>query len=593
MKKFLAAILVAMSLMNILGFAATDATGIAVLKRKVDANGVTNGITVKVQLGTNLEADDEVSLTLEKKLVGTADETPEETAKRIYAVQEKIITAEDLSATDKTWTVTVTIPELRYDLEGSGEYLLRISTSKADTDSEEFFYADKNGVDAFLADLKNADNPEVAEEIRNEALVSVMTADSTKGVMFSIGMNADDFLQAASTVQLDTMNVLHGDGIQSLTIATLPDALSKAFGLATYNAGDKVNGVKVLVPTYGGAEVEETMVTQALAAMSPSYSDTTSFVNGFTLAYGFATLNGANINNIAEQLNDFKTATASIDDTTGKCATLIAQINALKTARLAYIYIIEQVAQTPITSSAQMKTVLQNAYDAAINPAPGNGGGNGGGTTGNVANAGKKPGSSVSTATGFGNTEGKIDQTGVFTDLSKNHWSATAVQWLKNKGVVNGTDTGAFEPERAVTREEFTKMLVAICGFKLSDTTATFADLESGAWYVPYIMIAKEQGIVNGIDEVTFGVGQRITRQDMAVMTSNAIKAKNVSLKAVNIYSEFADDSEIADYAADAIKALFEAGIINGKGENNFDPSGSATRAEAAKIIYEAFKGGF
>ena len=56
---------------------------------------------------------------------------------------------------------------------------------------------------------------------------------------------------------------------------------------------------------------------------------------------------------------------------------------------------------------------------------------------------------------------------------------------------------------------------------------------------------------------------------------------------------EVADGEEIADYAADAIKALFEAGIINGKGENQFEPQGSATRAEAAKIIYEAFKGGF
>jgi len=35
---------------------------------------------------------------------------------------------------------------------------------------------------------------------------------------------------------------------------------------------------------------------------------------------------------------------------------------------------------------------------------------------------------------------------------------------------------------------------------------------------------------------------------------------------------------------------LFEAKIINGKGENNFDPMGIATRAEAAKIIYETIQ---
>ena len=49
----------------------------------------------------------------------------------------------------------------------------------------------------------------------------------------------------------------------------------------------------------------------------------------------------------------------------------------------------------------------------------------------------------------------------------------------------------------------------------------------------------------------------------------------------------FADESIISDYALDSIKTLSEAGIINGMNDNNFAPFESATRAQAAKMIYE------
>ena len=57
-------------------------------------------------------------------------------------------------------------------------------------------------------------------------------------------------------------------------------------------------------------------------------------------------------------------------------------------------------------------------------------------------------------------------------------------------------------------------------------------------------------------------------------------------------YQGFADEYDISGYAKENIEELFEAGVLNGKGGNMFDPFGNATRAEAAKIIYEAFKGG-
>ena len=53
---------------------------------------------------------------------------------------------------------------------------------------------------------------------------------------------------------------------------------------------------------------------------------------------------------------------------------------------------------------------------------------------------------------------------------------------------------------------------------------------------------------------------------------------------------EFSDESDISIYAKSAVAYFAKSGIINGVGENKFSPRSDATRAEAAKMIYECIK---
>ena len=48
----------------------------------------------------------------------------------------------------------------------------------------------------------------------------------------------------------------------------------------------------------------------------------------------------------------------------------------------------------------------------------------------------------------------------------------------------------------------------------------------------------------------------------------------------------FADEASISSYAKSAVGVLAGLGIINGKGNNQFDALSNATRAEAAKVVY-------
>ncbi len=176
--------------------------------------------------------------------------------------------------------------------------------------------------------------------------------------------------------------------------------------------------------------------------------------------------------------------------------------------------------------------------------------------------------------------------TEVFTDIDSVLWAKEAILGLAEKKVINGKEAGKFYPNDNVLREEFTKMLVL--AFNIEDTSKdhTFKDVNDGMWYADFVKKAYSAGIVKGYDERTFGVGVKITREDMALMIYRAAEFCGYTFETDFERSEFNDDANIADYAKESIYILENAGIINGTGGNNFSPKACATRAEAAKMIY-------
>ena len=210
-------------------------------------------------------------------------------------------------------------------------------------------------------------------------------------------------------------------------------------------------------------------------------------------------------------------------------------------------------------------------------------GGSGSGSKGGKRSEGSGGNASipVTDPTGGNNTA----DTSVFADLSSSHWAAKAVEYLNKQGIVKGYEDGTFRPDDSVTREEFVAMLVRAFANADSENTVDFKDADPNAWYYPYIVAAAQNGVVNG-DGENFGVGRTITRQDMCAMLARIAKAFNVSLNGKYSTVIFDDESQIADYAKDSVKSLQISGVVNGIGNGLFDPTGSVSRAMAAKALY-------
>lgn len=166
-------------------------------------------------------------------------------------------------------------------------------------------------------------------------------------------------------------------------------------------------------------------------------------------------------------------------------------------------------------------------------------------------------------------------------------WAQESINALLKNGIISESESGQFEPMRSVTREEFVKMIVCAMKLDLVYETVHFTDCEENAWYLPYVATACRYGIVFGRDNGCFGIGEQITREDMAVMLYRTLNRLGVSAATTAGYD---DDSHISDYAREAVYTVKHLGLMNGTGDNRFEPMSTATRAMAAKVVYEILK---
>lgn len=171
-----------------------------------------------------------------------------------------------------------------------------------------------------------------------------------------------------------------------------------------------------------------------------------------------------------------------------------------------------------------------------------------------------------------------------FTDLSEAPWAAEYIIELSRKGIINGTGNGRFLPSGEIKREEFVKMLTGAFNLENKGGSVSFADTDSNAWYYEYVVTAYSNGIIKGYENNTFGIGKSLSRQELVTLAYRAAELKGIKLDAEN-KSVFSDADKISAYAVEAVNAFKNAGIINGMGNNLFDPGGTVTRAQASKII--------
>ena len=188
-----------------------------------------------------------------------------------------------------------------------------------------------------------------------------------------------------------------------------------------------------------------------------------------------------------------------------------------------------------------------------------------------------------------------------FRDVPRDAWYYQTVKTAWEKGITKGTTATTFEPDGTVTREQFLVMLyraadvrldayhesISIGGRRAEILSDSFSDVDADAWYAETVCLAEGMDVTNGVGNGRFGVGEPITREEMATLANRLMTVRqHVSLKqAGRPAPAFSDAALISDWAQDALEAMRLAGVLQGDEQGRIHPQDHATRAEAAAVV--------
>lgn len=171
------------------------------------------------------------------------------------------------------------------------------------------------------------------------------------------------------------------------------------------------------------------------------------------------------------------------------------------------------------------------------------------------------------------------------------HWSQKSVEALSVRNMVKGKSKDDFMPDGIITRAEFTSMAIHFIGFETDD----FENMKSeGAlWHEKFMQKAQKEKLLPEKFDWASKPNESIKREEMMYMLYRAMEAKGYMvadkiLENKSTLESYKDQEEISPYAIDGVKRLIDQGIVCGYNGNLY-PKKTATRAEAAQMIYNAF----
>lgn len=173
-----------------------------------------------------------------------------------------------------------------------------------------------------------------------------------------------------------------------------------------------------------------------------------------------------------------------------------------------------------------------------------------------------------------------------FSDISKYPWAQEPIISLAKLGIVNGVGNGLFLPDNTVSRFEFVKMITGVCGLVNKNAQASYIDLDKTHWSYTYVASAFEMELLDIYSDKIFNGAAPITREEIAYISVKAMIKSGIIKDNQNKIPLFNDTNKMSDFSPSAIATLASLNVINGRNDGSFGPKDFATRAEAAKIVY-------
>lgn len=118
--------------------------------------------------------------------------------------------------------------------------------------------------------------------------------------------------------------------------------------------------------------------------------------------------------------------------------------------------------------------------------------------------------------------EKDVEITVEFEDVPADAWYAKPVNTLASLGILSGVGNGRFDPERSITRAEFT-----VIAMKFANTSGggvnIFSDVNEEDWFYSAVVDSTQYGWINGYPDGTFRPEATISRAEVTVIVNHML----------------------------------------------------------------------
>lgn len=174
-----------------------------------------------------------------------------------------------------------------------------------------------------------------------------------------------------------------------------------------------------------------------------------------------------------------------------------------------------------------------------------------------------------------------------FQDVDPAAWYYGFVYDVFEKQIMTGYDPEHFGPEDTLKRSEAAMLLYRLGGSEDVEYVSIFPDVQEGAWYAEAVTWGVNNGIICGYeDSGTFQPDRELSRQELAVLMYRFAQFMEYDTGERADYSSYQDAALVQEYAAEAMSWAVGTGVVTGKYEQTvLDPHGASLRADCAAVL--------
>lgn len=171
-----------------------------------------------------------------------------------------------------------------------------------------------------------------------------------------------------------------------------------------------------------------------------------------------------------------------------------------------------------------------------------------------------------------------LSASAAFVDMPSDPIQKSALENAVKNGLLNGIGGDMIAPNNTITRAQMGAILVRSMGAEKEADISFFGDVSKDAWYYREMSRAVAMGAFKG-DGFNLNPENPITYQEAFLVLSRVFDLRYIDNSCLD---KFADNSTVADWAADGVKKIVSGGYYT---DSTLNASSPMSRVEFAMVM--------